>query len=188
MPPTEATIRHAIAALLQRRTPPATICPSEVARALAPQEWRPLMPQVRLVAVAMAKEGELEIRQGGHAVPPGVPLRGPIRLGHAAPAHPTTPDGRYIVVRGRLWRATNPHLAEDERQALVRQLMDARRALRGRPSEADRRAARREVDRIKQALGERGPVWWTDGAPDFNRRLAKNTPYKDWFRGLPPQD
>jgi hypothetical protein len=35
-------------------------------------------------------------------------------------------------------------------------------------------------------LGERGPVWWTDGAPDFNRRMARNTPYADWFAALEP--
>lgn len=33
----------------------------------------------------------------------------------------------------------------------------------------------------KIALGERGPVWWHDGQPDFNRHMAKNTPYADWF-------
>jgi hypothetical protein len=33
-------------------------------------------------------------------------------------------------------------------------------------------------------LGERGPVWWTDGAPDFNRKLVVNTPYADWYAGL----
>ena len=29
----------------------------------------------------------------------------------------------------------------------------------------------------KVELGERGPVWWSDGAPDYNRHLIKNTPY-----------
>jgi hypothetical protein len=29
--------------------------------------------------------------------------------------------------------------------------------------------------------GQRGPVWWTDGAPDFNRKLARNTPYAAWY-------
>ena len=50
------------------------------------------------------------------------------------------------------------------------------------------RGARASVDAAKRALGERGPVWWTDGAPDFNRRLAANTPYADWYAGLAPQD
>ena len=36
----------------------------------------------------------------------------------------------------------------------------------------------------KVALGERGPVWWDDGAPDLNRRMARNTVYADWFAAL----
>ena len=34
--------------------------------------------------------------------------------------YPTTPDGRYFVVRGRLWRRSNPHLPDAERSALRR--------------------------------------------------------------------
>jgi hypothetical protein len=100
------------------------------------------------------------------------------------PDHPTTPDGRYFVVRGRLWRKANPLLPAQVREALVKELMDARRALRRPLTDTERLGARAQVDRAKRALGERGPVWWTDGAPDFNRRLAKNTPYRDWFAGL----
>jgi hypothetical protein len=33
-------------------------------------------------------------------------------------------------------------------------------------------------------LGERGPVWWHDGAPDLNRHMIKNTPYADWFADI----
>ncbi len=47
---TEQDIRHVIEGLLESRLPSATICPSEAARALAPQAWRPLMPEVRAVA------------------------------------------------------------------------------------------------------------------------------------------
>ena len=39
------------------------------------------------------------------------------------------------------------------------------------------KSARARVHQAKVALGERGPVWWTDGAPDYNRHLLKNTPY-----------
>jgi hypothetical protein len=97
--------------------------------------------------------------------------------------YPATPDGRYFVVRGRLWRKANPALAEERREALVGQLMAARRALRGgeKSSDAERAAARRSVDEAKRALGERGPVWWDDGASDYNRRMVRNTPYADWF-------
>ena len=41
------------------------------------------------------------------------------------------------------------------------------------------RQARDAVQAAKVALGERGPVWWTDGARDYNRYLVKNTPYAD---------
>lgn len=37
----------------------------------------------------------------------------------------------------------------------------------------------------KRALEERGPVWWTDGSPDLNRRMVATTPYKQWFAELP---
>ena len=101
--------------------------------------------------------------------------------------HPTTPDGRYFVVRGRLWRCSDPSVAPDEREELVSQLMTARRnvgvALRADDTGALVRA-RSAVDVAKVALGERGPVWWTDGAPDVNRRMARNTVYADWFAGL----
>lgn len=100
---------------------------------------------------------------------------------------PVTPDGRYLVVRGRLWRRANPGLAEGARQALVNRLMDGRRAV-GRALKAGDAAmlaaARGEVDAAKVALGERGPVWWDDDAPDLNRHMARNTPYAAWFAGL----
>lgn len=98
--------------------------------------------------------------------------------------YPRTPDGRYFVVRERLWRTANPHLASAEHDRLVKALMDARRELRGHPTGNAAAAAHARVNDAKVALGERGPVWWTDGAPDYNRKLAKNTPYADWFSKL----
>ena len=103
--------------------------------------------------------------------------------------YPVTPDGRYFMVRGRLWRTSDPSLPEDERQALVNELMAARsakgRAMRAGDAEA-REKARQRVDAAKHKLGERGPVWWDDGAPDYNRRLARNTPYAEWAKGQSP--
>lgn len=98
-----------------------------------------------------------------------------------------TPDGRYLVVRGRLWRATNPALPETERTKQVHKLMRARRDLATAKHTGDRelaRRARRRVQEAKVALGERGAPWWTDGAPDLNRHLVKNTPYRAWFESL----
>lgn len=78
---------------------------------------------------------------------------------------------------------TNPNLADDERARLVQRLMRARQALRRTKGskEAERAEARAEVQRVKVVLGERGAVWWEDGAPDYNRHLAKNSPYAEWF-------
>jgi hypothetical protein len=99
--------------------------------------------------------------------------------------HPDTPDGRYFVVRGRLWRKSSPGLGNDERERLVKELMSARRAVRDAKGDIVATSeARERVDTAKVALGERGPVWWSDGIPDYNRHMAKNTPYADWFASL----
>jgi hypothetical protein len=107
------------------------------------------------------------------------------------PPNPTTPDGRYLVVRGRLWRQSNPALPEADRQNLVDDLMKARRAVRAALASGDPQAlaaARAAVQAAKVGIGERGPVWWDDGAPDLNRHLAKNTPYAGWFAQIPAGD
>lgn len=65
--------------------------------------------------------------------------------------------------------------------------MAARREVKaaGRAQDAARvTAAREAVNVAKIALGERGPVWWTDGAKDFNRYLVKNTPYAEWYAAV----
>ena len=102
----------------------------------------------------------------------------------AAPP-PVTPDGRYIVVRGRLWRRANPHLPKAERQRLVTELMAARRAVAtARRAGQDETEAHAAVAAAKVALGERGPVWWTDDTPDLNRHMARTTAYAEWFAGI----
>ena len=99
--------------------------------------------------------------------------------------YPDTPDGRYFVVRGRLWRKSNPTLDEPTRIGLVKDLMSARRAVRNAKGDPDAMAkARVLVDDAKVALGERGPPWWDDSAPDYNRHMAKNTPYAERFASL----
>ena len=105
--------------------------------------------------------------------------------------YPVTPDGRYFVVRGRLWRCANPMLAEAERRRLVETLMTARRAVgvaRRAGDPAQIATARAAVDTAKRGLGERGPVWWTDGAPDYNRHLVRNTPYAEWHASIGGDD
>ena len=100
-----------------------------------------------------------------------------------------TGDGRYIIVRGRLWRTSNPALSEERRELLVKRLMDARRAVAAakRANDPDaEKLARSQVHQVKVDLGERGPVWWSDGTPDYNRHLLKNTPYADAAQDAAP--
>jgi Protein of unknown function (DUF3253) len=59
----EAAIVAAIRTLLSRRDASASICPSEVARALD-HDWRDLMRPVREAAGMMAARGELRITRG----------------------------------------------------------------------------------------------------------------------------
>lgn len=91
------------------------------------------------------------------------------------------------MVRGRLWRAANPHLVPEQREALVKSLTAARRQVKTAMAADDAEQltkARAAVNAAKIALGERGPVWWQDGAKDFNRHLVKNTPYREWYERL----
>jgi hypothetical protein len=72
-----------------------------------------------------------------------------------------TDDGRYIVVNGRRWRATDPSIPEERREELTRILMAWRREVRRTKGTAEEAAARAGVHATKVALGERGtPPWW----------------------------
>ena len=96
-----------------------------------------------------------------------------------------TPDGRYIIVAGVLWRASNPSLPPPEHARLVQMLMEARRTIGAAKRAGDMgavAAARAAVHSAKLALGERGPVWWDDGSPDWNRRRVENTTYAQWWK------
>jgi len=67
--------------------------------------------------------------------------------------------------------------------------MEARRAVKDTKGDVDTtKLARQRVEAAKIAPGERGPVWWTDRSPDYNRKFAKNTPYRDWFAQLRNSD
>jgi hypothetical protein len=85
--------------------------------------------------------------------------------------------GRYLVVGGRRWRATDPSIPEALRAELVHELMAARRAVRDAGGDAEAvAAARRRVHDAKVALGERGAPWWEpmpDGARD--ERISATT-------------
>lgn len=95
-----------------------------------------------------------------------------------------TPDGRYLVIDGRRWRATDPTIPEELRVELVAELMSARRAVR-----TDPQSARPRVQDAKVALGERGEPWWDE--PSVDGRAARQAAAARVLgrqRGVPAQD
>ncbi len=82
-----------------------------------------------------------------------------------------TPDGRYIVVGGRRWRATDPLIPEDRQAELRTNLMAWRREV-GRTSGDTQRHARDGVQAGKEALGERGTPWWEQTDAQRRRRWS----------------
>jgi hypothetical protein len=72
-------IRSAILAACADRGAAASVCPSEVARALSPEGWRELMKPIRAAAVDLARAGRIRITQGGVDVDLDR-IRGAIRL------------------------------------------------------------------------------------------------------------
>lgn len=75
----EKELAAKIRELLSARSAESSICPSDVARAAAPDNWRPLMDSVREAACRMVADGEVQITQGGEVVDPES-ARGPIRI------------------------------------------------------------------------------------------------------------
>lgn len=90
-----------------------------------------------------------------------------------------TPDGRYLVINGRRWRATDPAIPDERRQELTRVLMAWRREVRRTKGTDGESAARAGVHAAKVALGERGTPWWEQS--DEQRRAR-------WGQGpsMPP--
>ncbi|WP_433222922.1 hypothetical protein ACQP00_24780 [Dactylosporangium sp. CS-047395] len=88
-----------------------------------------------------------------------------------------TEDGRYVVIKGRRWRATDPAIPEDVAAELRKVLMSARRDVgRAKRAGEDTAPARARVQAAKEALGERGTPWWEQTLDERRKR---------WERGLP---
>jgi hypothetical protein len=83
---TEGEARQTALALLDRRAPGSTLCPSEVARALAAAagtaDWRSEMPAVHEAVDALAAEGLVALSWKGEPLPA---RDGPYRIGRPAP-------------------------------------------------------------------------------------------------------
>ncbi|MCX6490743.1 MULTISPECIES: DUF3253 domain-containing protein [Nocardiaceae] len=79
MSATDKELEDKIRSLLDARSRDATICPSDVARALSDDAWRDLMEPVRRAARRMVDAGEVEITQKGSVIDPST-AKGPIRI------------------------------------------------------------------------------------------------------------
>lgn len=76
---TDRELESTILALLARRATAATICPSDAARAVGGDDWRPLMEPARAAARRLVAAGEVEVTQRGAVVDPST-AKGPIRI------------------------------------------------------------------------------------------------------------
>jgi hypothetical protein len=77
--PTDRALEAAIDALLDARSASATICPSEAARVVGGDDWRPLMEPARAATRRLVAAGRVEVLQRGKVVDPST-ARGPIRV------------------------------------------------------------------------------------------------------------
>lgn len=75
----QAIIEHEIIKQVNARGEGKSICPSEVARALEPENWRPLLKKVRVVAARLALAGQISITKKGQPVDP-LNFKGVVRL------------------------------------------------------------------------------------------------------------
>lgn len=75
----DSRLEQAILELLEQRRPGATICPSDAARAVSPDDWRPLMDAARSAAQRLVDAGRVDVTQGGEVVDLAT-ARGPVRI------------------------------------------------------------------------------------------------------------
>ncbi|MGM9478070.1 DUF3253 domain-containing protein [Pedobacter sp. GSP4] len=74
-----SAIAEKIILLAMERGASKSICPSEIARFLFPDDWRAHMGEVVASAIELERQGKIMITQKGVPVDP-VQIRGPIRL------------------------------------------------------------------------------------------------------------
>jgi hypothetical protein len=75
----DESLEKAILTLLSSRARGASICPSEAARQVQPDDWNELMEHARCAARRLHNAGTIVITQGGKRVDPSR-AKGPIRL------------------------------------------------------------------------------------------------------------
>jgi hypothetical protein len=141
--PSPRQLEEAVLDLLEQRGT-ATACPSEVARALAPDAWRPLMEPVRAAAGRLQKRGKVDVYQRGKPIRLEE-ARGPVRLRSAdvRVVDYRREPLRYRIGRGEegvltvqpyksellpLWRFATPEQARTSARALWKRFLEYGRA------------------------------------------------------------
>ena len=72
-------IAQTILQMASQRAPDKTVCPSEIARTLFPDDWRKHMDEIRAEAIKLQNAGEVQITQKGKAVDVEH-IKGPVRI------------------------------------------------------------------------------------------------------------
>ena len=72
-------ITDAMLRIAAERGPEKSLCPTDVARAVSAENWRPLLGAVRKVAADLARQGKIEVLRKGKPINPDE-MRGVIRL------------------------------------------------------------------------------------------------------------
>ena len=91
-------------------------------------------------------------------------------------SEPPTDDDKWLLIKGRRWRRTDPELSQDVVDELKHHLGAARngvRAAKKSGSTDDLQDARRRVNIAKHGLGERGDYWW-EMTPAARRERAES--------------
>lgn len=79
-----SNISQTILKMASQRAPDKTVCPSEIARALFPDDWRKHMDEIRTEAVKLQNEGKVQITQKAKAVDVEH-IKGPVRIKFISP-------------------------------------------------------------------------------------------------------
>ncbi|KUG58024.1 hypothetical protein [Nesterenkonia jeotgali] len=97
-------------------------------------------------------------------------------------------DQRWLVIKGRRWRRTDPALSEELVTALKSHLGRGRSGVAAGKKTGDEErvtASRKRVGLAKTGLGERGPYWWE--LPEAQRISAAKAALAE-LDALDPED
>src|SRR3569623_2094193 len=177
---TSKEIEKAVLALLADRGT-STACPSEIARALRPDDWRPLMQPVRAAAARLQGRGKVDVFQRGRPVRTQ-DARGPSRLraANVRDVDYRREPHRYRIGRGEegvltvqpykgellpLWRFATPARAKASTAALWKRFLEYGRSGDFVGMDMARKYLQMGFTRSRRYVNHRGGRKFVNGAP-----------------------